>query len=141
MSISLKNMWPPVLFFFLMIPLVMQVFLEDLPKDFKDALDQYNKNVTEDFASFLMIVSRLADMKQEYQLPLSHTGRCIFAPLRNNWKNKYSCLRIVYSRRAELGKVSLSQNKGIFSVFSRKKVCLLKLGKGQWRNDIESSHV
>lgn len=50
-----------------------KVFLEDLPKDFKDALDQYNKNVTEDFASFLMIVSRLADMKQEYQLPLSHT--------------------------------------------------------------------
>ncbi|XP_057577866.1 probable ATP-dependent RNA helicase DDX60 [Hippopotamus amphibius kiboko] len=48
-----------------------KVFLEELPEDFKAALDEYNTNVTKDFASFLLIVSRLADMKQEHQLPLS----------------------------------------------------------------------
>ncbi|XP_024599882.1 probable ATP-dependent RNA helicase DDX60 [Neophocaena asiaeorientalis asiaeorientalis] len=48
-----------------------KVFLEDLPEDFKAALDEYNTNVTKDFASFLLIVSKLADMKQEHQLPLS----------------------------------------------------------------------
>ncbi|XP_055970196.1 probable ATP-dependent RNA helicase DDX60 isoform X2 [Sorex fumeus] len=48
-----------------------KVFLEDLPEDFNAALEEYNNNVTKDFASFLLIVSTLADMKQEYQLPLS----------------------------------------------------------------------
>lgn len=48
-----------------------KVFLDDLPQDFSDALLEYNMQVTKDFASFLLIVSRLADMKQEYQLPLS----------------------------------------------------------------------
>ncbi|XP_045687217.1 probable ATP-dependent RNA helicase DDX60 isoform X1 [Phyllostomus hastatus] len=48
-----------------------KVFLEDLPKDFDAALHKYNRTVTKDFASFLLIVSKLADMKQEYQLPLS----------------------------------------------------------------------
>lgn len=47
------------------------MFLDDLPQDFSDALLEYNMQVTKDFASFLLIVSRLADMKQEYQLPLS----------------------------------------------------------------------
>ncbi|KFO30865.1 Putative ATP-dependent RNA helicase DDX60, partial [Fukomys damarensis] len=48
-----------------------KVFLDDLPEDFSAALDEYNMQVTKDFASFLLIVSKLADMKQEYQLPLS----------------------------------------------------------------------
>ncbi|XP_036914143.1 probable ATP-dependent RNA helicase DDX60 isoform X2 [Sturnira hondurensis] len=48
-----------------------KVFLEDLPEDFSAALHKYNTTVTKDFASFLLIVSKLADMKQEYQLPLS----------------------------------------------------------------------
>ncbi|XP_029794930.1 probable ATP-dependent RNA helicase DDX60 isoform X2 [Suricata suricatta] len=48
-----------------------KVFLEDLPEDFHDALHEYNMNVTKDFASFIITVSKLADMKQEYQLPLS----------------------------------------------------------------------
>nr|XP_023439527.2 probable ATP-dependent RNA helicase DDX60 isoform X2 [Dasypus novemcinctus] len=48
-----------------------KVFLDDLPDDFDEALYEYNTKVTEDFASFLLIVSKLADMKQEYQLPLS----------------------------------------------------------------------
>ncbi|XP_054995033.1 probable ATP-dependent RNA helicase DDX60 [Sorex araneus] len=48
-----------------------KVFLEDLPEDFNAALEEYNEGVTKDFASFLLIVSKLADMKQEYKLPLS----------------------------------------------------------------------
>ncbi|XP_057609085.1 probable ATP-dependent RNA helicase DDX60 [Chionomys nivalis] len=48
-----------------------KVFLDDLPEDFSEALLEYNTQVTEDFAAFLLIVSQLADMKQEYQLPLS----------------------------------------------------------------------
>uniref|UniRef100_A0A8C5JYK5 DDX60-like winged helix domain-containing protein n=2 Tax=Jaculus jaculus TaxID=51337 RepID=A0A8C5JYK5_JACJA len=48
-----------------------KVFLDDLPEDFSAALHEYNIQITEDFASFLQIVSKLADMKQEYQLPLS----------------------------------------------------------------------
>ncbi|XP_064441326.1 probable ATP-dependent RNA helicase DDX60 isoform X3 [Mirounga angustirostris] len=48
-----------------------KVFLDDLPKDFNDALREYNMDVTKDFASFLLNVAKLADMKQEYQLPLS----------------------------------------------------------------------
>nr|XP_019587029.1 PREDICTED: probable ATP-dependent RNA helicase DDX60 [Rhinolophus sinicus] len=49
-----------------------KVFLEDLPEDFNAALNEYNTQVTKDFASFLLIVSKLADMKQEHQLPLSN---------------------------------------------------------------------
>ncbi|XP_041530748.1 probable ATP-dependent RNA helicase DDX60 [Microtus oregoni] len=48
-----------------------KVFLDDLPEDFNEALLEYNTQVTKDFSAFLQIVSRLADMKQEYQLPLS----------------------------------------------------------------------
>ncbi|XP_076409397.1 putative ATP-dependent RNA helicase DDX60 [Peromyscus maniculatus bairdii] len=48
-----------------------KVFLDDLPEDFSAALHEYNMQVTEDFATFLLIVSQLADKKQEYQLPLS----------------------------------------------------------------------
>ncbi|XP_036022571.1 probable ATP-dependent RNA helicase DDX60 [Onychomys torridus] len=62
-----------------------KVFLDDLPEDFSAALHEYNMQVTEDFAFFLLIVSRLADMKQEYQLPLSKidfTGKeCEDSPL------------------------------------------------------------
>uniref|UniRef100_A0A8C9GCS1 RNA helicase n=1 Tax=Piliocolobus tephrosceles TaxID=591936 RepID=A0A8C9GCS1_9PRIM len=48
-----------------------KVFLDDLPEDFSDALDEYNMKIMEDFTGFLRIVSKLADMNQEYQLPLS----------------------------------------------------------------------
>uniref|UniRef100_A0A8C6RFX4 DDX60-like winged helix domain-containing protein n=2 Tax=Nannospalax galili TaxID=1026970 RepID=A0A8C6RFX4_NANGA len=62
-----------------------KVFLDDLPDDFDAALHEYNMQVTKDFANFLQIVSRLADMKQEYQLPLSKiqfTGKeCEDSPL------------------------------------------------------------
>ncbi|XP_058526001.1 probable ATP-dependent RNA helicase DDX60 [Ochotona princeps] len=49
-----------------------KVFLEDLPEDFSAALHEYNMNVTKDFTSFLLMVSKFADMKQEYELPLSN---------------------------------------------------------------------
>lgn len=64
------------------------MFLEDLPEDFNAALNEYNMKVTEDFASFLLIVSRFADMKQEYELPLSKLSESILAPLWNNFNNK-----------------------------------------------------
>lgn len=57
------------------------MFLEDLPEDFNAALHEYNMNVTKDFASFLLNVSKLADMKQEYQLPLSKISKYILAPM------------------------------------------------------------
>nr|XP_006219687.3 probable ATP-dependent RNA helicase DDX60 [Vicugna pacos] len=71
-----------------------KVFLEDLPEDFKAALDEYNMNVTKGFASFLLVVSKLADMKQEHQLPLSKIGKWVLALLWNNLKNESSCLRL-----------------------------------------------
>ncbi|XP_074849163.1 putative ATP-dependent RNA helicase DDX60 [Carettochelys insculpta] len=48
-----------------------KVFLEALPKDFAAALDEYNSKIKENFAHFLLIISKMADMKQEYLLPLS----------------------------------------------------------------------
>ncbi|XP_050194285.1 LOW QUALITY PROTEIN: probable ATP-dependent RNA helicase DDX60 [Myiozetetes cayanensis] len=53
--------------------MLFKVFLEDLPKDFADALDEYNTKVQEYFAHFLLTTAKLADMEQEYKLPLSKT--------------------------------------------------------------------
>ncbi|NXV81477.1 DDX60 helicase, partial [Atlantisia rogersi] len=50
-----------------------KVFLEDLPKDFADAVREYNTKVKENFAHFLLSTAKLADMEQEYRLPLSKT--------------------------------------------------------------------
>ncbi|KAM6401302.1 putative ATP-dependent RNA helicase DDX60 isoform 2-T2 [Pluvialis apricaria] len=50
-----------------------KVFLEDLPKDFADAVKEYNTKVQENFAHFLLTTAKLADMEQEYRLPLSKT--------------------------------------------------------------------
>ncbi|XP_054238845.1 probable ATP-dependent RNA helicase DDX60 [Indicator indicator] len=50
-----------------------KVFLEDLPEDFADALNEYNTKVEENFAHFLLTTAKLADMEQEYRLPLSKT--------------------------------------------------------------------
>ncbi|NXX12960.1 DDX60 helicase, partial [Podargus strigoides] len=50
-----------------------KVFLEDLPKDFADAVNEYNTKVEENFAHFLLTTAKLADMEQEYRLPLSKT--------------------------------------------------------------------
>ncbi|XP_067993227.1 probable ATP-dependent RNA helicase DDX60 isoform X1 [Melanerpes formicivorus] len=50
-----------------------KVFLDDLPEDFADALNEYNTKVKENFAHFLLTTAKLADMEQEYRLPLSKT--------------------------------------------------------------------
>ncbi|XP_054058697.1 probable ATP-dependent RNA helicase DDX60 isoform X2 [Rissa tridactyla] len=50
-----------------------KVFLEDLPKDFADAVNEYNTKVEKNFAHFLLTIAKLADMEQEYRLPLSKT--------------------------------------------------------------------
>ncbi|NWQ74094.1 DDX60 helicase, partial [Columbina picui] len=50
-----------------------KVFLEDLPEEFADAVNEYNTKVKENFAHFLLTTARLADMGQEYRLPLSKT--------------------------------------------------------------------
>ncbi|NXK03380.1 DDX60 helicase, partial [Herpetotheres cachinnans] len=50
-----------------------KVFLEDLPEDFADAVNEYNNKVEENFAHFLLTTAKLADMEQEYRLPLSKT--------------------------------------------------------------------
>ncbi|XP_051822653.1 probable ATP-dependent RNA helicase DDX60 [Antechinus flavipes] len=48
-----------------------KVILDDLPKDFAIAIEEYNNKIENDFGSFLLLVSKLADMSKEYQLPLS----------------------------------------------------------------------
>ncbi|XP_029816227.1 probable ATP-dependent RNA helicase DDX60 isoform X1 [Manacus vitellinus] len=53
--------------------MLFKVFLEDLPEDFADALNEYNAKVQENFAHFLLTIAKLADMEQEYKLPLSKT--------------------------------------------------------------------
>ncbi|KAF1637750.1 putative ATP-dependent RNA helicase DDX60, partial [Eudyptes filholi] len=50
-----------------------KVFLEDLPEDFADAVNEYNTKVEENFAHFLLTTAKLADTEQEYRLPLSKT--------------------------------------------------------------------
>ncbi|NWR94333.1 DDX60 helicase, partial [Furnarius figulus] len=50
-----------------------KVFLEDLPEDFADAVNEYNTKVQENFANFLLTAAKLADMEEEYKLPLSKT--------------------------------------------------------------------
>uniref|UniRef100_A0A8B9GNU6 DExD/H-box helicase 60 n=1 Tax=Amazona collaria TaxID=241587 RepID=A0A8B9GNU6_9PSIT len=50
-----------------------KVFLEDLPEDFAEAVNEYNTKAEENFAHFLLTTAKLADMEQEYRLPLSKT--------------------------------------------------------------------
>ncbi|XP_064305825.1 probable ATP-dependent RNA helicase DDX60 [Phalacrocorax carbo] len=50
-----------------------KVFLEDLPEDFAAAVNEYNTKVEENFAHFLLTTAKLADIEQEYRLPLSKT--------------------------------------------------------------------
>uniref|UniRef100_A0A674I566 DExD/H-box helicase 60 n=1 Tax=Terrapene triunguis TaxID=2587831 RepID=A0A674I566_9SAUR len=48
-----------------------KVFLEDLPEEFAAAVHEYNCKIKKNFGCFLLTVAKLADMEQEYQLPLS----------------------------------------------------------------------
>ncbi|XP_019506118.1 PREDICTED: probable ATP-dependent RNA helicase DDX60 [Hipposideros armiger] len=47
------------------------VILDDLPKEFAEVVKEHNNRVQKNFGSFLLTISKLADMKKEYQLPLS----------------------------------------------------------------------
>ncbi|XP_060027598.1 probable ATP-dependent RNA helicase DDX60 [Erinaceus europaeus] len=47
------------------------VILDNLPKDFATVVEEYNNRIQKNFVSFLLTISNLADMKKEYQLPLS----------------------------------------------------------------------
>ncbi|XP_012414681.2 probable ATP-dependent RNA helicase DDX60-like isoform X2 [Trichechus manatus latirostris] len=48
-----------------------EVILDELPEDFKAALQEYNLKVAKDFASFLLISSKLVNVRNECRLPLS----------------------------------------------------------------------
>nr|XP_058158354.1 probable ATP-dependent RNA helicase DDX60 [Dasypus novemcinctus] len=45
--------------------------LDNLPKDFAIVVKEYNDRIQNNFGSFLLTISKLADMRKEYQLPLS----------------------------------------------------------------------
>ncbi|XP_027622588.1 probable ATP-dependent RNA helicase DDX60 isoform X2 [Tupaia chinensis] len=47
------------------------VILDDLPEDFTMVVEEHNNRIKKHFGSFLLTISKLADMKKEYQLPLS----------------------------------------------------------------------
>uniref|UniRef100_A0A9L0ILR2 Helicase ATP-binding domain-containing protein n=1 Tax=Equus asinus TaxID=9793 RepID=A0A9L0ILR2_EQUAS len=48
-----------------------KVTLDDLPKDFAAVVEEHNNRMQGNFGSFLLTISKLADMRKEYQLPLS----------------------------------------------------------------------
>uniref|UniRef100_A0A8C8RUS1 DExD/H-box helicase 60 n=1 Tax=Pelusios castaneus TaxID=367368 RepID=A0A8C8RUS1_9SAUR len=48
-----------------------KVFLDDLPEEFVAAVHEHNTKIEKNFGCFLLTVAKLADMEQEYQLPLS----------------------------------------------------------------------
>ncbi|XP_066487732.1 probable ATP-dependent RNA helicase DDX60 isoform X2 [Tiliqua scincoides] len=57
-----------------------KVFLDDLPEEFALAVETYNREIENNFGCFLLTAAKLADMEQEYHLPLSKldfTGRDI----------------------------------------------------------------
>ncbi|XP_039731718.1 probable ATP-dependent RNA helicase DDX60 [Pteropus medius] len=45
--------------------------LDALPKEFAAVVEEHNNRIRENFGSFLLSISNLADMRKEYQLPLS----------------------------------------------------------------------
>ncbi|KAK1343074.1 hypothetical protein QTO34_015846 [Cnephaeus nilssonii] len=47
------------------------VILDDLPKEFAAVVEEHNTRIQENFGSFLLTISKLADMTKESQLPLS----------------------------------------------------------------------
>ncbi|XP_054984020.1 probable ATP-dependent RNA helicase DDX60 [Sorex araneus] len=47
------------------------VILDDLPQDFAAVLQEYNNKIKNNFVSFFLTSSKLADMRKECQLPLS----------------------------------------------------------------------
>lgn len=77
---------------------LFQVFLDDLPEEFAEAVNEYNRSIQEIFGCFFLSASKHADMLEECQLPLSKTCKytilsllCILAfnlqirPLHDFW--------------------------------------------------------
>uniref|UniRef100_A0A4W3GM92 DExD/H-box helicase 60 n=1 Tax=Callorhinchus milii TaxID=7868 RepID=A0A4W3GM92_CALMI len=54
-----------------------KVFLDDLPQEFADAVDEYNQSIQETFGCFLLSASKQADMLEECQLPLSRISTLV----------------------------------------------------------------
>ncbi|XP_032874857.1 probable ATP-dependent RNA helicase DDX60 [Amblyraja radiata] len=51
-----------------------KVFLNDLPEEFAEAVNEYNRSIQEIFGCFFLSASKHADMLEECQLPLSRTS-------------------------------------------------------------------
>ncbi|XP_035887876.1 probable ATP-dependent RNA helicase DDX60 [Phyllostomus discolor] len=47
------------------------VILDDLPQEFAEVVEEHNNIIQKNFGSFLLTISKLADMRKECQLPLS----------------------------------------------------------------------
>ncbi|KAG8504604.1 putative ATP-dependent RNA helicase DDX60 [Galemys pyrenaicus] len=50
------------------------VILDGLPQKCAKVIEAYNKGIQNNFVSFLLTISKLADLKKEHQLPLSEIG-------------------------------------------------------------------
>lgn len=48
--------------------------MDDLPEEFALAVEAYNREIESNFGCFLLTAAKLADMEQEYHLPLSKLG-------------------------------------------------------------------
>ncbi|XP_069782250.1 probable ATP-dependent RNA helicase DDX60 [Narcine bancroftii] len=48
-----------------------KVFLDDLPEEFAEAVEKYNRNIQDIFGCFFLSASKQADMVEEFHLPLS----------------------------------------------------------------------
>ncbi|XP_055488277.1 probable ATP-dependent RNA helicase DDX60 isoform X1 [Leucoraja erinacea] len=51
-----------------------KVFLNDLPKEFAVAVNEYNRNALHVFGNFLLTISRQVDLEEEFKLPLTNTS-------------------------------------------------------------------
>ncbi|KAM6072598.1 putative ATP-dependent RNA helicase DDX60 [Theristicus caerulescens] len=67
----------------------------DLPEVFAAALNEYNSATEENFGQFLLIASRMADMKQEYCLPPSE----IAGPCRTRKEARKQSIELQVSQR------------------------------------------
>ncbi|XP_059820863.1 probable ATP-dependent RNA helicase DDX60 isoform X1 [Hypanus sabinus] len=53
-----------------------KVFLDDLPEEFAEAVNEYNRSIQETFGCFFLAASKQVDMTEECQLPLSGISFC-----------------------------------------------------------------
>lgn len=128
--------------------------LDELLEDFKASLHVYNWKVLEDFPSFLLIASKLANVRNEYRLPLSRISKQNLVPIWNNLKNKYPCFReslnfgcFKTGRRSSLQNSSITltyssdplQSVTMPSVFQRKELYDYQTLTLRWKRKISYS--